>query len=194
MREREFQNIRLVSEQVAEFGYQPTLCRRPYRVMVLRKNLSVEKGEAVLFDDLKYFFYITNDRRTAAEAIIALAHDRCRQENLIEQLKNGVKAMAMPVDNLVSNGAYLVMAALAWTLKAWFALRLPERGRWGENCRREKQTVLTMEFKTFLNAFIRLPGQIVRTGRRIVFRLLAWNPWQAVFFRAVDALRTPLRC
>jgi hypothetical protein len=194
VREREFQNVRLVSEQVAEFEYRPTLCRKPYRVVALRKNLSVEKGEAVLFDDLKYFFYLTNDRRTPKDQIVASANDRCRQENLIEQLKNGVKAMAMPVDNLISNGAYMVMAALAWTLKAWFALLLPQEGRWGEKYRSEKQAVLNMEFKKFLNAFMRLPCQIVRTGRRIVFRLLAWNPWLEVFFRAVDALRTPLRC
>jgi len=193
VREREFKNIRLVSEQVAEFEYRPTLCRKTYRVVVLRKNLSVAKGEAVLFDDLKYFFYLTNDPRTPPDGIVASANDRCRQENLIEQLKNGVKAMAMPVDNLVSNGAYMVMAALAWTLKAWFALLLPEDGRWGQKYRSEKQAVLTMEFKKFQNAFLRLPCQIVRTGRRILFRLLSWNPWLEVFFRAVDALRTPRR-
>ena len=50
------------------------------------------------------------------------------------------------------------------------------------------------EFKTFVNAFIRVPCQIVRKGRRIVYRLLAWNPWQHVFLRAVDALRQPMRC
>jgi len=57
------------------------------------------------------------------------ANDRCNQENLIEQLKNGVRAMQMPVDNLLSNWAYMVMASLAWTLMAWFALSLPETGR-----------------------------------------------------------------
>jgi hypothetical protein len=46
-----------------------------------------------------------------------------------------------------------------------------------------------MEFKTFLNAFIRVPCQLIRTGRRIVYRLLAYNPWQSVFLRAVDVLR-----
>jgi hypothetical protein len=100
----------------------------------------------------------------------------------------------MPVDNLVSNWAYMVMASLAWTLKAWFALLLPEHGRWAEKHRDEKRTVLRMEFKTFLNAFIRVPCQIVRTGRRIVYRLLSWNPWQAVFLRGVDSVRVPMRC
>jgi len=47
---------------------------------------------------------------------------------------------------------------------------------------------------TVLNAFIRVPCQIVRAGRRMVYRLLAWNPWQDVFLRGVDALRCPMRC
>ena len=86
-----------------------------------RKNLSVEKGEQVLFDEYRYFFYITNEPATPAEEIVLQANDRCNQENLIEQLKNGVRAMQLPVDNLESNWAYMVMAALAWTLKAWWA-------------------------------------------------------------------------
>ena len=47
------------------------------------------------------------------------------QENLIEQLKNGVQAMRNPLDNLHSNWAYMVMCSLAWTLKAWMGLCLP---------------------------------------------------------------------
>ncbi len=102
--------------------------------------------------------------------------------------------MQAPVDNLVSNWAYMVMASLAWTLKAWFALLLPETGRWKDKHKAEKQRVLKMAFKTFVNAFIRVPCQIVRKGRRIVYRLLAWNRWQPVFLRGVDALHYPLRC
>ena len=122
------------------------------------------------------------------------ANQRCNQENLIEQLKNGVQALRMPVGDQTSNWAYMVMASLAWTLKAWFALLLPETGRWGQKYQAEKQTVLHMEFKTFLNAFMLVPCQLVRTGRRIVFRVLAWNRWLPVLFRAVDVLRQPLRC
>ena len=194
VREREFQNTRLLSEDVAEFSYQPGACRRPYRVVAVRKNLSVEKGEQVLFDDLRYFFYITNDESTPAAEIVLLANDRCNQENLIEQLKNGVHAMRMPVHTTVSNGAYMVMASLAWTLKAWFALSLPETGRRAELRKAEKRTVLRMDFRTFQRSFIAMPCQIVRAGRRIVYRLLAWNPWQRVFLRGVAALQSPLRC
>jgi hypothetical protein len=187
---RAFQNIRLVSETVAEFDYCPTACRQSYRLVVVRKNLSVEKGEKVLFDDYRYFFYITNDRTRSAAEIVFRANDRCNQENLHAQLKGGVCALQAPVDNLVSNWAYMVMTALAWNLKAWLALHLPEQpGRWAERHRTEKQTVLTMEFKTFVNAFLRLPCQIIRTSRRLVYRLLSWNPWQPIFFRMLDVLR-----
>jgi hypothetical protein len=194
VRERQFENIRLNSEEVAEFSYQPTACRKLYRLVVVRKNLSVEKGEQVLFDDVRYFFYISNSCAESAEEIVFLANGRCNQEKLIEQLKNGAKALDVPVDNLVSNWAYMVMASLAWTLKAWFALSLTETGRWAKKHQAEKQSVLKMEFKRFVNSFLRVPCQIVRQARRITYRLLAWNPWQHVFLRAVDGLRCPMRC
>ena len=186
---RKFKNIRLRSEEVAEFDYRPTKCRKTYRMVVLRKNLSVYKGEELLSDEIRYFFYITNDRRSGADEIVYLANDRCEQENLIEQLKNGVRALRLPVDNLVSNCAYMVMASLAWTLKAWFALSLPAKGRWAAKHRAEKDLVLRMEFKQFVNLFMRVPCQLVRTGRRLVYRLLSWNPFQAILLRVAAALR-----
>jgi hypothetical protein len=189
---REFQNLRLEEEAVAEFPYRPTACAIPYRMVVVRKNISVARGEQRLFDQIRYFFYLTNDRETSRADLIFLANDRCNQENLIDQLKHGVGATRMPVDTLLSNWAYMVMAALAWTLKAWFALRLPTTGRWAARHAAEKVAVLRMQFKTFLHAFLLVPVQVVRTSRRLVFRLLAWNPWQAVFFRGFDRLRQPL--
>ena len=191
---REFKNLRLEAEAVAEFPYRPTWCATPYRMVVVRKNISVEQGDHRLFDEIRYFFYLTNDHATAAPAIVFLANDRCHQENLIDQLKHGVGAMRMPVDTLLSNWAYMVMAALAWTLKAWFALLLPATGRWAARYTTEKAAVLRMEFKAFVNAFLRVPVQVVRTSRRLVFRLLAWNPWQHVFLRGVDHLPSALRC
>jgi hypothetical protein len=192
--ERGYRNIRLDSEDVAEFDYQPGACRRPYRIVVMRKNLSVEAGDQVLFDDVRYFFFLTNDADTAADELVFLANARCAQEQLIDQLKNGVHALRMPMSTLVSNWAYMVMASLAWTLKAWFALLLPEEGRWAEQYAAEKRAVLKMEFRTFQRSFIAMPCQIIRAGRRIVYRLLGWNPWQRVFLRGVEALRPPLRC
>jgi hypothetical protein len=90
----------------------------------------------------------------------------------------------MPVNNLVSNWAYMVMASLAWTLKAWFALLLGEKERWKDKYKREKRTLLKMEFKKFRNSFVQLPCQIIKTGRKIGYRLLSWNVWLRVFFGA----------
>lgn len=192
--ERRFDNLRLEKEEVAEFAYRPTKCRKTYRIVALKKSLWRQRGQDRLFPETRWFFYLTNDRRKSPAEIVREANGRCNQENLIAQLKSGVNALAMPVDNLVSNWAYAVMASVAWSLKAWSALLLPEHGRWRKKHREEKQTLLKMEFATFLQAMVQLPAQIVRTGRRIVYRLLSWNPWQHVFFRLLDQLRVPLRC
>ena len=192
--EREYENIQLDGEQVAEFDYSPAHCRKTYRMIVLRKNLTILKGEQRLFDEVRYFFYLTNDTAAPAWQIVREANQRCRQEQLIAQLHGGVRATTMPVDNLHSNWAYMVMTALAWSLKAWFALLLPEHGRWAERHRAEKLAVLKMEFRTFVNGFMRIPALLVRTARRTIFRLLGWNCWQGAFLRGVDQLHGCLRC
>jgi hypothetical protein len=191
---REFEDIRLMAEYVAEFAYRPTLCEKTYRVVVVWKDLEVHRGQRKLFDKTRCFFYITNDRQAPVEEIVFEANDRCDQENLIEQHKNGVRSLTAPLDNLMSNWAYMVMAALAWSLKAWAALLLPAGGRWKKKHEEERRKLLRMDFATFRSALIQVPAQIIRGGRRILCRLLAWNPWQHVFFRLLDQLRRPLRC
>ena len=187
VRERGFKNITTVSEAVVDFDYQPTACTRPYRVVALKKNLSVEKGEHVLFDDIRYFFYITNDTTLSCIEVVQEARQRCDQENLIAQLKGGVRALHAPVNTLHANWAYMVMASLAWSLKAWVALALPIVPRGRARHTEEQRRLLRMDFRTFLAAFVNVPCQIVTSGRRVIFRLLAWNPWQYVFFRFVAA-------
>jgi hypothetical protein len=190
VKEREYLTLRLRSEEVAEFEYQPTACERTYRMVVIRKNITREKGEQALFDEIRYFFYITNERGWSCDEIVFSANDRCNQENLLAQLKSGVPALHAPVDTLESNGAYMVMTALAWNLKAWWALTLSEApGRWQDRHRDQKEWTLRLEFKTFLNAFVLLPCQIVKTGRKVVYRLLSWNPHLEIFFRLLGKLR-----
>jgi len=175
-----YQNFKLVGEGVAEMDYRPGKCQRDYRLVIVRKNISVQKGEQVLFDEIRYFFYLTNRREDGKEGIVSLANGRCNQENVIEQLKNGVKAMEMPVDNLVSNWAYMVMAALAWNLKAWYGLLVPNRERGLE--------LVHMEFRRFLQAIMLIPCQILRSGRRIIYRLLGFNRWLKDFFATFERI------
>jgi hypothetical protein len=177
--EKEFKNKVLVGEDIAEIEYRPVKCKKAYRVVIVRKNISVKEGERHLVDEIRYFFYITN-RKDKAPKIVGLANGRCDQENVIEQLKNGVNAMRMPVNDLLSNWAYMVMTALAWNLKAWFGLLMPDRERGIE--------LVKMEFRRFLHAMILLPCQIVRTARRIIYRILGYNGWLADFFATWERL------
>jgi hypothetical protein len=189
---REFEDIRTIRERVAEFTYQPGKCQKAYRIVVVMKELENWRGQRKLLETARCFFYITNVRQKPVEQIVFAANDRCGQENLLGIHKDDVRSLTAPLDSLLSNGAYMVMAALAWSLKAWAALLLPENGRWQEKHREEKTKLLRMEFSTFRQALMNVPAQIVRSGRKIVCRLLAWNPWQHVFFRWLDQLNRPL--
>jgi hypothetical protein len=195
--ERLFEVLRLRAEHVAEIEYQPTKCQKPYRLIIARKTIDVEIAQEKLWDEYRFFFYITNDRNTPAAALVLSANQRCDQENLIEQLKNGVHAMRLPVNDLIGNWAYMVMASQAWSLKAWWGLMLPEaqgRGHPREARHRQKREVVRMEFKRFVNAIVRLPCQIIRTGRRLIYRLLSYSPWQEPLLAGVVAWRTRTQC
>ncbi len=189
VRKRGFKALRQKSVEVAEFSYRPGACQQDYRVAAVRKNISVEQGDDVLFDEYRYLFYITNDWTMTTDEVVAEAHQRCDQENLHAQLKGEVRALHAPVNTLNANWAYLVMASLAWTLKAWCALYLPVSPRWAGRHNAERKRLVGMEFRTFRQAFIEIPCQIVKGARAIRWRILAWNPWLGVFFRLDAALQ-----
>jgi hypothetical protein len=179
--EKEYRNLTLQREQVAEFSYQPTKCKRSYRVIALRKSISVEKGQRRLWDEVRYFFYITNITGMSSAELVRFCNERCNQENLIEQLKHGLQALRMPVSTLESNWAYMVMASLAWSFKAWFALLVRSQ--------QQRDELLGMGFRRFLNGVVRIPAQIITAGRRIVYRVLGYNQWVQTFMRTFDSIR-----
>jgi hypothetical protein len=181
VKHRQYQNIRLASEQVAEFDYRPTQCRKSYRMVVVRKNLSVEKGDRLLFDDIRYFFYITADRTMSPQQVVLFANDRCHQENTIAQLNSGIHALRMPTSDFHGNWAYMVIATLAWNLKAWYGLLAPQKV--------SRREILRMEFKRFLRSFIQIPCQIVKTGRRLVWRVLCYQPQLATFLSVFETIQ-----
>jgi Transposase DDE domain group 1 len=166
--ERGYLNFALNHEDVAEFNYQPGKCHRSYRVVALRKNISKQKGEQVLLDEIRYFFYITTRTDLSAAEVVQCANERCDQENIIEQLKNGVNALRVPLYDLVSNWAYMVMAALAWNIKSWFAMML--------HLQADRREYIAMEFRRFLTCIILIPCRVVRRARSIVIRLIGYQP------------------
>ena len=183
VREKGYREVQLLEEEVAEFDYRPRACQETYRAVVLRKRIAVEKGQRRLFEEDKYLFYLTNLPRKEASAspVVRLSNGRCAQENVIEQLKNGVQAMRMPSDSLESNWAYLVITAQAWNLKAWLGLVQPDQ-RFGGQIGR-------MEFRKFLRQIVQLPCQILKQSRRLVYRLLGVNEWTEAFLQGVIWLR-----
>jgi hypothetical protein len=187
VKERGYLNKRLVSEDTAEFDHMPSKAKKPYRIVVLRKYIVEERGQLTLSEDFRYFFYVTNDRTLTQADVIAESNARCNQENLIEQLKNGVRALHAPANTLNANWAYMVIASLAWTLKAWTGLLLPVSPRRHEAHDAQRKAIVRMDFRSFVQRFIMIPAQIIRSGRRTIYRLLAWRPDLPIFFRLLDA-------
>ena len=181
--QRGFKNLTLEQEHVAEIEYRPRKCKRTYRLVILRKRIKVSEGQLRLIDELRYFFYVTNIRRgqMGTAAVVRESNARCQQENLIAQLKSGVQATRMPVAEFDANWAYMVIASLAWNLKAWAGLLLPAQ--------LGARTILKMEFRRFLNELILLPTQILSSGRSLIFRLLAINRWVPLLLEGTAVLK-----
>jgi len=181
---RKFRKLRTVGEEVAEFFYRPTGCDRDYRVVVLRKAISVTKGQRVLLPETRYFFFITNDYAASGDEIVLEANGRCNQENLGAQFKaGGVCAFRAPSNTLLANWAYMVMVSLAWSIKAWLALELDP-----EEHEEERQELMTCEFKHFVNFVMRLPAQVCHKSRRVIVRVLDWHPGLALFLTLAETL------
>lgn len=192
---KQYTRKRLEQEFVAEFDDQPVACRHAYRMVVLRKQVSVSAGQQKLFDDSPYFFYITNmpGSEASPRQVVGESNQRCDQENIIAQL-HGLGALAAPLNDLVSNGAYMVMAALAWNLKCWLALSITESGGPAarEQRRADKHRLVRMDFSTFRQTLLDIPAQILTRGRRLIYRLLTWTPSLESLFRVHACVSIPL--
>ncbi len=123
-----------------------------------------------------------NDMKKSAEALVQFYRNRADHENDIEQLKNGARSLQAPSDTLVSNWAYMVIASLAWDMKAWYGMLLPYR--------HIGLQIMRMEFRRFINTFIRIPCLIIKTGRRICYRAVGYNAQLKHMFNFSDKLKT----
>lgn len=174
----------LEAEHVAEWDYTPYRSRGTYRMIALRKTIKVLKGQARLEDEVRYFFYVTNlDAGIAkTDEIVRLANGRCNQENLIEQLKNGVGATRLPSISFHGNWAHMVIGALAWNLKTWLGLLLhPTDAQCAD-------AIIRMEYRTFIRRIIMVPTQVLHHARRLIFRLLRVDRWTDILINAPPKL------
>ena len=166
---------------MAEFDYRPNKCEKPYRMIAIKRELKVEKGQLRLEDETRYFFYVTNNREMSAEEVVRFQHGRCNHENKIEQLKNGVRAMKNPAAEFFASWAYMVICSMAWNVKSWMALVMQDE--------EARSKLIRMEYKRFKNYFINIPCQIIKTGRTIVYRILNYTPWTETFWSTFHYIR-----
>lgn len=191
-------NKQLAGERIAEFEYQPGKCNRTYRVIVLHKEVHLKKGQLRLFDKEEpvYFFYITNASRSSKSTrqVVVDANARCDQENNISQLKQC--ALAAPLNDLTSNWAYMVIASLAWNLKVWAGLMIKPSGTADQKAEQKatKAKIIAMDFTTFRERILMVPAQIIRSSRRLVYRLLSYRPSVDTLLLIDSHVRYPLKC
>ena len=130
----------------------------------------------------------------STKKIVAQSNARCDQENIFAQGKD-MGALAVPLHDVTSNWAYMVMAMLAWNLKCWLSLSLKLAGNAAARAKRleQKTRLLRMDFSTFLQQLILVPSQILQSGRALVCRLLQWTPTTEIIFHLHSAVSQPLR-
>jgi hypothetical protein len=147
--------------------------------LIIRKQRIEESEQGELFELWRYRYVLTNlPRSVSTEEVVRQTYRRCDQENVIEQLQNGVAAMRMPTGSFMANYAYLVCARLAHNLKSWLAmLALPgEVTRW--------------EWKRFRKAFVYVAATVVRSARQNILRLASSHRFAPILQRALVRLQT----
>ena len=182
-KKRKFKCLETTCDHIAEFKYKPGKCWKPYRMIVLRKTINEYKGKSLPFDDIRYFFYITNDWKKSARQLVGFYRKRADHKNNIDQLKHGVCAMESPSDSLNANcWAYMIIASLVWDLKAWYGLMVSYRAL--------GLSIIRMGFKRLIQASINIPCLILRSGKAIKYRIIGYNNQLSSMFKYFDFMRT----
>ena len=186
VRERGYKTINFLEEMVAEFDYRPLACNKSYRLIVVRKRLGVDQGQMRLFEEYRYLFYVTNDRTRTAEEIVFAANDRCDQENLIANSKGECTRFnpgEQPSEQLGlhGNGQPGVEPEGIGTLM----LQLSPR----HAAKHEAETDMAADgIRDVLCGGDPDALPDCEAAKRLIYRLLSWNPWQGTFLRLVERL------
>jgi hypothetical protein len=177
-RRRNKRDLRVRRQWIAEIPYRPARCSHTYRLIIRRQLIEETDKQGNLFDLWRYRFVLTNLDDSPADEVMDLTYRRCDQENLIEQLQNGLAGFRMPTGELLSNAAFLRCARLAHNLKSWLAqLVLPmETARW--------------EWKRFRHAFVYIAATVIHRARQVWVRLAACHRYHGDLVSALIRLQT----
>lgn len=197
---REYEKQVLVDEEYFNFPYKPGACDQEYNMVAVKKHIEIYKGSVLDRKVIRHFFYIENDNDPNPLNIIKHSNDRCNQENTIGDHKKGVKAFKTPMNTLEANWVWMICCSLAWSLKTWMALYLSIEkdddqdektfSLWPEKSKKpsDSELIMKMEFKQFLQYFMRIPARIIETAKGMTYELLAWNKHLPAFIRLTHAL------
>lgn len=103
------------------------------------------------------------------------------QANLIEQMKNGVAALTAPVGCLVSNWAWMVIAALPLSFKAWLSMLHPEKNA--------RSHLRRMQYRRFLRTIVLVPVRVVKQARGLALKILGHASNGALLIEGLSKLR-----
>ena len=87
-----------------------------------------------------------------------------------------VNALRVPLYDLISNWAYMVIAALAWNIKSWWAMMLHRK--------EDRRAYIGMEFRRFTASVICIPATVIRHARSITIRVTGYTPSLGRFLSA----------
>lgn len=177
-RARGKRDLKLERQWLAEVEYRPARSQRSYRLVIRRQRIE-ESNQGQLFELWRYRYVITNmAMRHTAEEIVKLTYQRCDQENILEQLQNGIAGMAMPTGGFLANGAHLICARLAHNLKSWLSqIALPKESvRW--------------EWKRFRQSFVIVAARVIRHAGGVVVRIARSHRFSDAICRGIARLQT----
>ena len=157
---RGFRTLRTVKQWVSEIAYQPAGLGSACRMIVRRILIEENDGQGALFEHFRYRLVLSNLPRSYTPGqVIDITYQRCDQENVIEQLGQGIAGWRMPVAEFMGNSAWLQIARLAWNLGKWIAqIALPSE-------------VVRWEWKRFRRHFVYIAAKVLKTGRSLVVQL-----------------------
>jgi len=176
-RTRGMRDLKLQKQWIAEVPYQPSGSDNEYR-LIIRKRQVEESKQGQLFTVYDYRFVLSNlPESYSAEQVARLTYQRCDQENVIEQLQNGIAAMRMPAASFAANAAFLVCSRLAHNIKPWLAmLALPAE-------------VMRWEWKRFRQAFVYFAARVIHKARQVIVRIADSHRFATIVHRGIMRLQ-----
>ena len=178
-RARKKRDLRLKEQCVAEVPYKPARSKITYRLIIRAQLIEEAQRGGGLFDVWRYRYVLTNlPKKYSCADVIRLTYKRCDQENIIEQLQNGVAAMRMPSGEFHANSAWLVCARLAHNLKSWLGMSVLPR------------ETIRWEWKRFRKAFIYVAARVTRHARQVLLGISDSHRFADEFRRGICDLQT----